>query len=148
MVRMGNDRLTKAMVFGWYEGLEGKAKKKGRQRKTVLYWKRILRECGVDWTDVERLCGDRDGWKVCVRERMEHLYRWENQLGHRYAWEGGERMLDRNEGRRLDLEYRYEGCGKVCMSRGGAGTTPKADAQSPPGEGEVRVWEVWYGVRD
>merc|ERR1711867_105278 len=83
VVRMGNERLTKAMVFGWYEGLEGKAKKKGMKRKTVLYWKRILRECGVDWTDVERLCGDRDGWKACVRGRMKHLDKWERQLGNR-----------------------------------------------------------------
>ena len=44
MVRMGNDRLTKAMVFGWYEGLERKEKKKGIKRKTVLYWKIILRQ--------------------------------------------------------------------------------------------------------
>ena len=28
-------------------------------------------------------------------------------------------MLDRNEGRRIDLECRYEGCGKVCLSKGG-----------------------------
>ena len=60
VIRMGNERLTKAMVFGWYEGLEGKEKRKGKKRKTVLYWKRISRECGVDWTDIERICGDRD----------------------------------------------------------------------------------------
>ena len=119
VVRMGNERLTKAMVFGWYEGLEGKAKMKGRKRKTVLYWKRLLRECGVDWTDVERLCGDRDEWKVCVQGRMKHLDRWERQLGHRYVLEDGESLLERNEGRRLDLECRYEGCGKVCKSKGG-----------------------------
>ena len=33
VVRMGNDRLVKAMVFGWYEGSEGKSKMKGRKRK-------------------------------------------------------------------------------------------------------------------
>ena len=32
VVRMKNDRLTKAMVFGWYEGLEGKGKMMGRKR--------------------------------------------------------------------------------------------------------------------
>ena len=37
VVRMGNDRLVKAMVFGWYEGLEGKPKMKGRKRMTVLH---------------------------------------------------------------------------------------------------------------
>ena len=119
VVRMGNDRLVKAMVLGWYEGLEGKDKMKGRKRKTILYWKRMLRECGVDWTDVERVCGDRDGWRGIVRERMIHLDRWERQLGHRYVWGRGESLLERNQGRVIDLECRYEGCGKVCKSKGG-----------------------------
>jgi len=47
-VRMENDNLTKAMVFGWYEELEGKDKKMVRKRKTVLYWKIMWSECGVD----------------------------------------------------------------------------------------------------
>ena len=119
VVRMENDRLTKAMVFGWYEGLEGKDKMLGRKRKTVLYWKRMLNECGVDWTDVERLCSDRDGWKECVRERMKHLNKWERQQGHLYDWGANERMCERNERRVIDLVCRYEGCEKVCRSKAG-----------------------------
>ena len=119
VVRMGNDRMTKIMVLGWYEGLEGKDKKMGRKRKTVLYWKRILSESGVDWTDIERVCSDRDGWKKCVNERMRHLDKWERQLGHRYVWGPNESVVDRNERRVIDLVCRYEGCGKVCKSKGG-----------------------------
>ena len=37
VMRMGNERLTKAIVLGWWEGLEGRDKMKGRKRKTVLY---------------------------------------------------------------------------------------------------------------
>ena len=110
---------TKAMVFGWYEGLEGKDKMLGRKRKTVLYWKRMFNECGVDWTYVERVCGDRDGWKECVRERMNHLDKWERQQGHRYEWGANERMCERNERRVIDLVCRYEGCEKVCKSKAG-----------------------------
>ena len=69
--------MTKVMVFAWYEGLEKKAKEKGMKRKTVLYGKRNLRYCKVDWTDVERLCADRDRWKECVRDRIGHLNKWE-----------------------------------------------------------------------
>ena len=39
VMRMGNERLPKVAVFGWYENLEGESKMKGRKRKTVLYWK-------------------------------------------------------------------------------------------------------------
>ena len=44
--------------------------------KAVLYWKKILNECDVDRTDVERVCSDRDGWKKCGSERMKHLDKW------------------------------------------------------------------------
>ena len=44
VMRMGNERLTKAVVLGRWEGLEGRGKMAGRKRKTVLYWRRVLRE--------------------------------------------------------------------------------------------------------
>ena len=119
VVRMENERMTKAAVFGWYEGLEGKEKMPGRKRKTVLYWKKVLRESGIDWTDIERVCKDRVGWKERVQERMRHLDKWERQRGHEYQWSLNERGCERNENRVLDLECRYEGCGKICKSKGG-----------------------------
>ena len=67
MVRMENERVTKKMVSGCYEGSKGKMKKKKMKQKTVLYWKKILREPGVDWTDVEQFCVERNRCKQCVR---------------------------------------------------------------------------------
>ena len=40
VMRMENDRLTKAVVLGWLVCLEGRGKMAGRKRKTVLYWRR------------------------------------------------------------------------------------------------------------
>ena len=40
VVRMGNDRLTKAMVLGWYEGLEGKNKNWGERGKLCCIGRR------------------------------------------------------------------------------------------------------------
>ena len=119
VVRMGNERLTKVAVFGWLECLEGSRKRKGRKRKTPLYWKRLLREAGVDWTNVERLGSDRDGWKRMVNERMDHLYKWEQQKGHLYEWAEGETPLVRNRTMNEDLVCKYDGCGKRCLSRAG-----------------------------
>ena len=120
VMRMGNERLTKVAVLGWYEKLEGESKMKGRKRKTVLYWKRLMREAGIDWTDVERLSGDRVVWKSLVNERMEHLDVWERQKGHKYEWDEGEEVRVRNV-RRRDEEFvcRYEECGKRCKSKAG-----------------------------
>ena len=105
---MGNERLTKAMVLGWYERLEGCEKMKGKKKKTVLYWKRLMKEAGWDWTDVERLANDRKGWKGMVSDRMEDLYGWECQHGHEYVWAEGEERLRRNERAVHDLECKYD----------------------------------------
>ena len=118
MLRMGNERLTKAMVLGWYEVLEGRSKMI-EKKKTVLYWKRMLREAGVDVTDVERLVGDRKGWKKRVEGRMDYLYRRECQKGMKYEWEESEESMERNSKVVERLVCRYDGCGKVCRSKAG-----------------------------
>ena len=41
-------------------GLRREIQEEGHEMKTVLYWKRILGMYWVDWTDVERFCGDRN----------------------------------------------------------------------------------------
>ena len=87
---MGNDRITKAVVLGWWEELEGREKKVEKKRKTVLYWKRLLRDAAIDWTDIERIVGDRDGYRELVRERVGHIEKWDRQKGHEYVWGEGE----------------------------------------------------------
>ena len=117
VIRMGNERLTKAVVLGWYERLEGCEKMKGKKKKTVLFWKRLMKEAGWDWTNVERLANDRKGWKRMVQARMEHLYEWERQHGHEYVWEEGEERLRRSERVVCDLGCKYDGCVMVCRTR-------------------------------
>ena len=36
MLRMGNDRLTKALVLGWYECLDGRSKMIERRRVSAV----------------------------------------------------------------------------------------------------------------
>ena len=53
---------------------------------------RLLREAGIDWTDIERLVGDRDGYREHVREKVGHIEKWDRQKGHKYVWEEGRRQ--------------------------------------------------------
>ena len=73
MMRISDESLTKVAALWWYKKLEGISKPPGKKRKTVLHWKRLLSEAGIDWTDVGRLASDRSGWKKLVKERMDHL---------------------------------------------------------------------------
>ena len=49
----------KIATLGWLEELEEHEKRPGKKRKTVLYWKRLLKEAGIDWTKIGMLTKDR-----------------------------------------------------------------------------------------
>ena len=119
VMRMGDERLTKAVVLGWYEELEGKAKRIGRKRKTVLYWRRVLMEAGVEPMEVEKRTKERTEWRRVVKERVEHIDLWVAQKGNRYEWRQGEERVDRSQRSERGLICEYEGCGKRCKSKAG-----------------------------
>ena len=119
VMRMGDERLTKAVVLGWYEELEGKAKRLGKKRKTVLYWRRVLIEAGVEPMEVEKRTSERTEWKKVVKERVEHIDLWVDQKGHEYQWRQGEVRVERSQKRERGLVCEYDGCGKRCKTKAG-----------------------------
>ena len=80
-----------------------------------MYWKKLLREAGIDWTDLGEVTSDRKKWKKLVKERMEKLDKWEKSKGHR--WTGG--VVERNERSAEETGYVCRVCKKVCKSKGG-----------------------------
>ena len=76
VVRMEDTRQVKAVCLGWLEDLEAHEKAPGKKRKTILYWKQLLKEAGIDWTRIDRLTKDRKEWKALVNKRMKHLQEW------------------------------------------------------------------------
>ena len=115
VIRMDDDRLTKAVCLGWMKELESWPKVPGKKRKTVLYWRRLIKEAGLDHTRIGNLCKDRKEWKATVRERTEHLEEWEKKGGKNSTEERGER----NNIRREEESLECESCGKICKSKAG-----------------------------
>ena len=107
--------MTKAVVLGWMGELEKWEKPKGRKRKTVCYWKKLLKEAGIDWTNLAGVTSDRKKWKSLVKERMSHLEKWERSRGHQ--WNGEE--VERNVRVGTMVEFVCGVCGKRCKSKGG-----------------------------
>ena len=85
VMRMEDERMTKAVVLGWMLDLEKWDKKPGRTRKIVLYWRKLLKEAGIDYTQIGR-SEDRKAWKGIVGERMRHLNEYERSKGNK--WKG------------------------------------------------------------
>ena len=123
VMRMENDRTVKAVVLGWMEDLETIEKVPGKKRKTILYWKKILKEAGVDYTKIGMLTHDKKGWKERVNKRMSFLEEWEERKGKKVNGESGERnqrvQIPVVPGEVPGYKCEYEGCGMVCKSRAG-----------------------------
>ena len=87
---------VKAITLGWMEDLERENKAKGKKRKTFLYWKKLLREGGMDYTNINKLTLKRKEWKKdTVMKRMQHLEKWETRGAKRNSEERGKRKTQK-----------------------------------------------------
>ena len=78
VTRMPDTRTVKKITLGnWTE--VGERLKNGKNN-TITYWKRILKEAGLDWTNIEGLTMDRKNWKGIVNERKKAMDEWENKM--------------------------------------------------------------------
>ena len=118
VMRMEDGRMVKAVVLGWVEQLERWEREKGSRKKTVLYWKKLLREAGIDYTRIGQLTKDRKKWKAIVKERMEALRKWEWSKGHKWQEERPDKR-DATKEDRVEFVFVCDYCGKVCKSNGG-----------------------------
>ena len=55
ILRMSDDRLVKQAVLGWNQDLEDLHKSQRKRQTTVGYWRRLLKEAGVEVESVEKL---------------------------------------------------------------------------------------------
>ena len=115
VIRMEDTRLTKAACLGWMKDLEEHDKVPGKKRKTVLYWKKTLKEAAIDWTKIGNLAQDRKEWKSRVRERTRFIDEWERRSGNMVPEERGSRNCTQDEEEDLTCEV----CDKVCISKAG-----------------------------
>ena len=63
ILRMPNTRITKRVVLSrWMETRRPAGMLRGG---FIAYWRRLLRECGQDWTNAGNLAQSRINWKKC-----------------------------------------------------------------------------------
>ena len=77
VMRMSDDRKVKAITLGWMEDLEREQGQ--RKKKTVLCLRKLLREGGIDYTNINKLTLKRKEWKKIVMKKMKHLEKWESR---------------------------------------------------------------------
>ena len=115
VIRMDDSRMTKQVTLGWMKELENWPKLPGKKRKTVLYWRKLIKEAGLDWTRIGMLTEDRKVWKGLVNERIKHIEEWEKGGGNKSEQERGER----NKSLEVEIVFVCEICGQRCKSKAG-----------------------------
>ena len=114
IMRMEDDRLVKVATLGWMEELEEVDKVPGKKRKTVLYYKKLVKEAGLEYTRIGSLTRQRKEWKKRINQRMSHLAKWESQRGKGNQEAPIERNIRiENNNLRCDVE----GCYRICRDK-------------------------------
>ena len=95
----------------------------GRKRKTLLYWKGVLKQAGIDWTDAGRIASDRKGWRALVKRRMDHLERSERSRGNLQTTvsEKGSDAEAEPSNQEDGWPCKWPGCIKICTTKAGLG---------------------------
>ena len=112
VLRMPNHRLTKQVGLGHWKK---ERISEGRLNGGILkYWRRMVKETGENWTNLENLCKDRKRWKAIISKRRKFLREWEESMCKHTR----EDKPQRNQTRiTKDLTCRWEGCGKKCKTK-------------------------------
>ena len=106
----------------------------GKKGKTIIYWKKLLREANIE---AGRMAQDRSAWKEAVMKRVAHMEKYEKQQGHHYTWGPNEMRIERSEKTTRDREEaRRRADGGLHMHLSGLweSVQVKGRTQNPPGE--------------
>ena len=119
ILRMSDDRLVKQAVLGWNQDLEDLHKSRKKRQTTVGYWRRLLKEAGVEVESVEKLVMNRKEWKAMIQNSMNFLQNFDEQKGNKYEKKPGEvdiieRSQEKVEGEIICI---YDGCGRFFVRK-------------------------------
>ena len=83
------------------------------------YWRKVMREAGLDPDNMEMYARDRNRWKNQIKIRMKKIREWEEQMARKHRdneqeVENIERHGKRNSTKE-SLRCDWEHCGKLCM---------------------------------
>ena len=102
VMRMDDERLVKAATLGWMESLEGQEKVAGKKNKTMLYWRKVIMNVGLDTTEIGSGTKDRKEWKAFVKRRTRDIQEYDESKGNQYSGEPKKRS-EKNEAGEDDL---------------------------------------------
>ena len=80
--RLDNERPVKRAMLGWLLAREQTCRNRKKTGSTPQYWRRLIREAGIDPNNRDRLTAERKEWPRLVSKRDNHLVQWEKSRGN------------------------------------------------------------------
>ena len=119
MLRLPDESLVKQALLGWLPKLEDKIKSKKKTLTIIPYWRRLIKEMGMEVNMIEELTSNHEDWKVTVKKRQLHMEEYERQHGKAYKIPGGTDKIDqRSQGVRCDdAKCLHKGSNRVFKTR-------------------------------
>ena len=116
---MPNERPTKRIILGTWDhepDVRG-----GLKRGTLWYWRKLLGEAGIDWTNTENLSRNRKRWISLVKKRGRFLIDWAEKmrLTGKHDPKPPRAQSPEQTEKAEGFTCRWEGCTRVCRSKGG-----------------------------
>ena len=73
----------KRAICGWLPEMEHISNQRTKIRTTPYYWLKLVKEAGIEPTNLNVITANRNTWKEIVRKRNDHLAKWETSRGNR-----------------------------------------------------------------
>ena len=118
VLRMSNKRTKKAAILGWLASLEELPKLPGHKKQTLFYWRKLLKEAGINWAEPPKLATDRKKWIAIVVSRVEHIHEWETERAKHHQTRQKTNIHKRNL-TPPPPSLTCEVCNKQCKTRAG-----------------------------
>ena len=117
VLRMDNNRPTKQITLGWYTPSVTPTPRRKARHGTIEYWRKLLREAGLDADSVEHLVCNKRKWRKIIHERRVHIKEWkENQADHHGNQHSQMKRSQASMEKQRSVVCQWTGCCKVLKS--------------------------------
>ena len=120
ILRMDNNRPMKQITIRWYAPPVTPTPESKPRHSTIAYWRKVLREAGLDADSIEYLVSDKGKWRQIIHERKLHIEEWEKSQAEHH---GNQRsQMKRSQAsieKQRSLVCQWPECGKILKSTTG-----------------------------
>ena len=94
ILRLPDGSLVNQALLGWLTTLEDKVESKKKTLMITAYWRRLLKEAGIEVNMIQQLTSNCLNWKAKVKRRQLRMEEYERQQGKIYAIPEGTEKID------------------------------------------------------